>query len=463
METFANIAPIVRNGAEWFAAIGTEKSKGTKVFALAGRVENTGLIEVPMGITLREIIHEIGGGIPDGKKFKAVQTGGPSGGCIPAEHLDSPVDYESLARIGSIMGSGGMIVMDETSCMVDVAKYLHGILHERILRQVHSVPRGDAADARHSGKNHRGRSHPGGCGAARRALRPGAQHQPVRARAERAQSGGDHVEILPQGIRCPRHRQWLSRRNVQGQRRGDCMSPRGPIRVRTLTIDGREVGAREDQTILEVARENNIFIPTLCNLPGLSNAGACRLCIVEIKGVNKLLPACVTRVAEGMEVTVNSERLAKFRRGILELVFAERNHVCSVCVTNGHCDLQNLALKLGMTHVHFPYQYPRLPVDASHERFVVDHNRCILCTRCVRVCDEIEGAHTWDIMARGVECRVITDLAQPWGESESCTGCGKCVQVCPTGALSEKGKSVAEMSKRRQFLPYLTLMREGRR
>ncbi|MGA3016478.1 MAG: NADH-quinone oxidoreductase subunit NuoF [Bryobacteraceae bacterium] len=123
VETFANVAPIVRNGAEWFAAIGTEKSKGTKVFALAGRVANTGLIEVPMGITLREIIHEIGGGIPDGKQYKAVQTGGPSGGCIPAQHLDSPVDYESLARIGSIMGSGGMIVMDETSCMVDVAKY----------------------------------------------------------------------------------------------------------------------------------------------------------------------------------------------------------------------------------------------------------------------------------------------------------------------------------------------------
>jgi bidirectional [NiFe] hydrogenase diaphorase subunit len=123
VETFANVAPILRNGAEWFAAIGTEKSKGTKVFALAGRVANTGLIEVPMGITLREIIHDIGGGIPDGKAFKAVQTGGPSGGCIPEQHLDSPVDYESLARIGSIMGSGGMIVMDETSNMVDVARY----------------------------------------------------------------------------------------------------------------------------------------------------------------------------------------------------------------------------------------------------------------------------------------------------------------------------------------------------
>jgi bidirectional [NiFe] hydrogenase diaphorase subunit len=233
-------------------------------------------------------------------------------------------------------------------------------------------------------------------------------------------------------------------------------------KVKTLTIDGVEVGAREDQTILEVAREHKIQIPTLCCLGGLSNVGACRICLVEVKGVNRLLPACVTRVQEGMEVTVNSERLARYRRQILELLFAERNHVCSVCVSNGHCELQTMAMTLGMTHVHYPYQYPKLPVDASHERFVVDHNRCILCTRCVRVCDEIEGAHTWDVMARGADCRVITDLAEPWGASESCTGCGKCVQVCPTGALSEKGKSVSEMSKRRQFLPYLTLMREGR-
>jgi bidirectional [NiFe] hydrogenase diaphorase subunit len=123
VETFANIPPILRNGGAWYAAIGTEKSKGTKVFALAGRIENTGLIEVPMGITLREIIFDIGGGIPGGRKFKAVQTGGPSGGCIPEQHLDMPVDYDSLMKVGSIMGSGGMIVMDDTSCMVDVAKF----------------------------------------------------------------------------------------------------------------------------------------------------------------------------------------------------------------------------------------------------------------------------------------------------------------------------------------------------
>ena len=123
VETFANIAPIVRDGGANYAALGTERSKGTKVFALAGRIRNTGLIEVPMGTTLREIVEEIGGGIPDGKGFKAVQTGGPSGGCVPEAHLDLPVDYDSLREVGSIMGSGGMIVMDETSSMVDVARY----------------------------------------------------------------------------------------------------------------------------------------------------------------------------------------------------------------------------------------------------------------------------------------------------------------------------------------------------
>jgi len=123
VETFANVSTIIRKGADWFANIGTEKSKGTKVFSLAGKVNNTGLIEVPMGTTLQQIVAEMGDGVPDGKKAKAVQTGGPSGGCIPAEMFNTPVDYESLAQLGSIMGSGGAIVMDETTNMVDVARF----------------------------------------------------------------------------------------------------------------------------------------------------------------------------------------------------------------------------------------------------------------------------------------------------------------------------------------------------
>ena len=236
------------------------------------------------------------------------------------------------------------------------------------------------------------------------------------------------------------------------------MSP--TTNVMTLKMDGRDCSAGPEETILDVARENKIFIPRLCELQGLSTVGACRLCLVEVKGSNKLLPSCVTAVEEGMEVTTNSDRLQKYRKMIVELLFTEGNHICSVCVSNGHCELQTMAQTLGVTHVHLPYRNPKKLIDASHERFVLDQNRCILCTRCVRVCDEIEGAHTWDVMGRGIEAKVITDLNQPWGASESCTSCGKCVQVCPTGALFEKGRSVAEMEKRRQFLPYLNLMRE---
>ena len=123
VETYANIPVIILGGAQWFSSIGTEKSKGTKVFAIGGKINNTGLVEIPMGTTLREIIFDIGGGIPNGKKFKAAQTGGPSGGCIPASELDTPIDYDSLIALGSMMGSGGLIVMDEDTCMVDLAKF----------------------------------------------------------------------------------------------------------------------------------------------------------------------------------------------------------------------------------------------------------------------------------------------------------------------------------------------------
>jgi bidirectional [NiFe] hydrogenase diaphorase subunit len=234
------------------------------------------------------------------------------------------------------------------------------------------------------------------------------------------------------------------------------MSPR----VVTLRIDDQDVGAQDDRTVLDVAREHGIDIPTLCHLEGLHPVGACRLCLVEVKGQSRLQAACVTRVAEGMEVTTRSERLDRYRRTVVELLFAERNHVCAVCVSNGACELQDLAHAVGLTHVGVRYRHPLLPVDASHPRFVLDHNRCVLCTRCVRVCGEVEGARTWDLRGRGIGARVITDLDEPWGASQTCTGCGKCIHVCPTGALSEKGRSVQEMRKNPEFLPYLALMRE---
>jgi bidirectional [NiFe] hydrogenase diaphorase subunit len=230
--------------------------------------------------------------------------------------------------------------------------------------------------------------------------------------------------------------------------------------AKTLTIDGKTVGAQENQTILEAARDAGIDIPTLCHLEGVSDVGACRLCMVELAGSPRLFPSCVTKVAEGMEVFTSSARLQRYRRMIMELLFAERNHVCAVCVVNGHCELQDLATQVGMDHVRYAYQFPVCDVDITHKLFGLDNNRCILCSRCVRVCNEVEGAHTWDIAGRGATAHVITDLNQRWGEAASCTSCGKCVHACPTGAIFRKGSTVAEMERDRSRLEFIVTARE---
>jgi bidirectional [NiFe] hydrogenase diaphorase subunit len=227
----------------------------------------------------------------------------------------------------------------------------------------------------------------------------------------------------------------------------------------TLTMNGEQLSGRDDETLLAIARQHKIRIPTLCHFEGLTDVGACRLCLVEIEGSSRLVAACTTRPAEGMVVRTDTDRLRRYRRMIVELLASEGNHHCAVCVANNHCELQDLALEVGVRSVHVPYLYPDKKLDATHPLFVLDHNRCVLCTRCVRVCDEVEGAHTWDIAFRGIKCEIIADLRAPWGKAESCTSCGKCVSVCPTGALFAKGVTVAEMKKRRPYIRHLVTAR----
>jgi bidirectional [NiFe] hydrogenase diaphorase subunit len=163
---------------------------------------------------------------------------------------------------------------------------------------------------------------------------------------------------------------------------------------------------------------------------------------------------------EGVVIQTQTPQLREWRRMAVELFFAEGNHICAFCVANGACELQDVAVAVGMDHSRFPYQYPRRQVDASHPLFALDHHHCILCTRCVRVCDEIEGAHVWDVANRGAECRIIAGLDQPWGEVEACTNCGKCVDVCPTGALFHKDDTTAEKQPHRERPALLRRARE---
>ncbi len=227
----------------------------------------------------------------------------------------------------------------------------------------------------------------------------------------------------------------------------------------SVRIDGELVTAREGQTILEAAHANGKQIPTLCYLKGLSAVGACRVCMEELAGTDRLLPACTTPIQEGMSIKTVSAKLTQYRKMAVELLLVERNHICSACVSNGHCELQSMARELGITHVRYSYNNPGLAVDMTHPRFVLDQNRCILCTRCVRVCAEVEGAHVWEVASRGIYSRIISDLKDDWGKASNCTGCGKCVQVCPTGALAEKGLSAMEMVKNSDVVSRLAAQR----
>lgn len=207
-----------------------------------------------------------------------------------------------------------------------------------------------------------------------------------------------------------------------------------------LTIDGQEVLVDEGLTVLEAARQIGINIPTLCHHDALSNYGGCRMCVVEVDGSPKLAASCVTPVRSGMEVVTSNEYIIENRRTVLEFIFAERNHNCMFCPRSGDCELQQLAYDLQMDHLTVSFSFDKFPADVTSEYMAIDHNRCILCGRCVRACSEIAGAHVLDFQNRGTESLIGMDLNETRAAS-TCYNCGPCLQVCPTGAITSRYRS----------------------
>ncbi len=207
-----------------------------------------------------------------------------------------------------------------------------------------------------------------------------------------------------------------------------------------VTIDGITGTVPAGSTVLEAAQTLGIEIPTLCHHPAIKPIGACRVCLVEIEKQRVLQPACTFPASDGMVVHTKSQKVIDARRFVLQLLFSERNHFCMFCQMSGSCELQDLGYEYGLDHWEFDRAYPKYDVDASRKYFVMDPNRCILCRRCIRVCDELVGNNTLGLKHRGAETMVIADLDVPFGDS-SCVSCGTCLQVCPTGALMDRASA----------------------
>jgi formate dehydrogenase major subunit len=204
-----------------------------------------------------------------------------------------------------------------------------------------------------------------------------------------------------------------------------------------ITIDGKEIAAKPGQIILECANENGIYIPTLCNHPAVSPVGACRMCLVEIKGQRTLQTSCTFPVSDGMEIQTDSPTVVTARKLVLDMIFSERNHFCPYCEMSGSCELQDLGYRYHVDHWAFSTYTKAFPIDATNKYYLMEHNRCVLCGRCIRACDELVANHTLGLGQRGSESMVRADANIPLGES-SCISCGTCTQVCPTGALFYK-------------------------
>ena len=447
VETLLNVPRIVMEGGQAFAQIGTKDSTGTRLFCLCGRVEKPGLYELPFGITLRALL-ELGGGVRDGRPLRAVLLGGAAGRFATPDELDVELSFEATREAGVTMGSGVVMVIDDTVDMPAVLMRLAAFFRdescgqcvpcrvgtvrqeEALARLVNGPPAGLAgAGVRAAGRDH-------AVDARRLDLRARADGR-RRDRVGAAQAGDLRDGGTP-----------MSRTRTAA-----------PARTIELTLNGEPVTAREDQTILEVAQEQGIEIPTMCWERTLTPVNACRVCVCEVKGSRVLAPSCARKVEEGMEVETHSDRVKLSRKMVLEFLASsvdlsvmpnvarwieeygadpERYGPPAPPFEAGERD----RLRAGRhetpdgQHAATVHQPPKV----DNELYVRDYAKCILCYKCVEGCGtDWQNTFAIAVAGRGFDARIATEYANPLPDS-ACVYCGNCIAVCPTGALMFKSE-----------------------
>ncbi len=408
VKTWASVPPILTRGAEWYAAIGTKRTPGTTIFSLEGAVKNAGLVEVPFGITLRELVYDIGGGLMGDRPLKALQAGGASRGCIPPSMLDLAIDTEDREGQTIMIGTGGIIVLDESACMVDMTRFLVGFFLEESCGKCVPCREGLKQMSHLLGRIARGEAAAADLALLERLVKT------VKSAAVCGMGGMAPDAVLTtlthfrdEFIATPSRPAMSGRRMPHGK---GLMMDATASELVLVNVDGRTAEVARDTTILNAARQMGVAIPTLCNYRGLTPYGACRVCLVEIETPRggQLVASCSHPVESNLVVHTETDRVKEARQTVLELLLAQ---------APDSRELAELAAGLGVRAT--PFQ----PAAAG---------KCVLCGLCTRVCSEMMGRGAINFFGRGTSREIRTAFQQP---TDQCQACGSCVFVCPTGAI----------------------------
>ena len=405
-------------------------------FQLGGNVANGGIVELPFGATLRSVLQDFGGGSLSGRPLRAVQIGGPLGAYLPASLWDTPLDYEAFAAHSAMLGHGGIVAFDDTVDLGEQAQFaMQFCAHEscgkctpcrigsvRGVEVIERIRRGERTDENVALLEDLCETMETGSLCALGGLTP----MPVRSILKHFR--GDLIPGSVDERRRPRASR--PRHACLPRRSGRCVS----------RIDGIDVEAAEGTSVLRAALAAGIGIPKLCATDSLAPFGSCRVCLVEIQGRKGTPASCTTPVEAGMVVRTQTETLARVRKGVLELYISDHPLDCLTCAANGDCELQDVAGEVGLRDVRYGIagaNHLDQAKDVSNPYFAFDPSKCIVCSRCVRACEEVQGTFALTVAGRGFDSAIAASAADPFIDSE-CVSCGACVQACPTATLIEK-------------------------